>query len=89
MLTRIGAVSDKQATRPLDPFFMHFCTESVHTPHSPPNTFFGEKVAGTQMTAHLDMLWELDLQVGCLFRASHASVRAFLAYDVRARRSAF
>ena len=54
---------DNQATRPLDPFFMHFCTGSVHTPHSPPYTFFGDKVAGTQLTAHLDMLWELDLQV--------------------------
>ena len=42
---------------------MHFCTGSVHGPHSPPNTFFGDKVAGTQLTAHLDMLWELDLQV--------------------------
>ena len=56
---------------------MHFCTESVHTPHSPPNVFFGEEVAGTQLTPHLDMLWELDLQVGwpsvCI---------ACLAYDL-------
>ena len=26
-------------------------------------------MAGTQLTAHLDMLWELDLQVGRLLRA--------------------
>ena len=27
---------------------MHFCTESVHVPHTPPRKFFGEKVFKTQ-----------------------------------------
>ena len=42
---------------------MYFCMAAVHLPHSPPNEFFGEKVAGTQPNAHMDMLWEVDLQV--------------------------
>ena len=75
-----------QATRPLDPFFMYFCTESVHTPHSPPNTLFGEKVAGTQLAPHLDMLWELELQVGCVLSIPPAL--ALLTVS-RACRSAF
>ena len=75
-----------QATRPLDPFFMHFCTESVHGPHTPPVAFFGEKVAGTQLTAHLDMLWELELQVGFVLSIPHALALLMVS---RACRSAF
>ena len=63
-IAALSARPHAQATRPLDPFFIHFCAESVHTPHSPPKNFYGDKVAGTQLSEFLDMLWEMDLQVG-------------------------
>jgi arylsulfatase A-like enzyme len=48
------------------PFFMHYCTEAVHVPHSPPKEFFGEPVLGEAPSHHLDMLRELDLITGRL-----------------------
>ncbi len=48
------------------PFFMHYCTESCHVPHTPPKTLAGKAVRGTAGDAHLDMLLEADVQLGML-----------------------
>ena len=48
------------------PFFIHYCTEAVHVPHSPPVTFEGHPVSGETPSPHLDMLRELDLNVQAL-----------------------
>ena len=48
------------------PFFMHYCTESCHIPHTPPKALAGKSVRGTAGDAHLDMLLEADIQLGML-----------------------
>ncbi len=46
------------------PFFMYYCALAVHLPFTPPNTWRGEPLAGTTPHLFLDMVKELDLQVG-------------------------
>ena len=48
------------------PFFMHYCTESCHVPHTPPKTLAGKTIRGKAGDAHLDMLLEADIQLGML-----------------------
>ncbi len=45
------------------PFYMHFASQAVHSPHTPDERFFGRRVAGVERTPHLDMVREMDLQV--------------------------
>jgi arylsulfatase A-like enzyme len=59
-------IADNKANGEERPFFMHYCTEAVHVPHSPPKQFFGEPVLGETPSHHLDMLRELDLITGRL-----------------------
>ncbi|MFW5831099.1 MAG: sulfatase family protein [Prolixibacteraceae bacterium] len=54
---------------PKHPFFMYYCSQAVHVPHEPPAEFYGEKVKGTTLSAHGDMIKELDLQVGAIVQA--------------------
>ncbi len=57
---------DRQvANHPDQPFYMHYCSQCVHVPHTP-DTFFGQAVRGTQLTRHLDLLHEMDLQFKAL-----------------------
>ena len=73
LLGKTEAFLDRHlADRPLDPFFIHFCSQAAHTPHSPPLAFRGEPVAGKTVSAHLDMVHELDLQVKGLVEALDA-----------------
>jgi arylsulfatase A-like enzyme len=52
------------------PFFMHFCAEAVHEPQTPPIDFLGTPVKGvTGGSNHMDMLRQLDLQIGTLLNA--------------------
>lgn len=44
-------------------FFLQFASQGVHTPHTPPTRFFGDRVRGMQLTKHLDMVREVDLQL--------------------------
>jgi arylsulfatase A-like enzyme len=53
------------AEKPDQPFFMHFCTQCIHTPMTP-GEFMGKKVAGETGHVHTDMLYEMDLQFGAL-----------------------
>ncbi|WP_111708234.1 sulfatase family protein [Lutibacter citreus] len=49
-----------------EPFFMYYCSQAVHTPHDPPTEINGIKIKGTTPSKHLDMVKELDEQVGML-----------------------
>lgn len=53
------------ATKPDEPFFIHYCTQCIHTPMTP-GEFMGQKVAGKTGSDHTDMLYEMDLQTGAL-----------------------
>ncbi len=54
------------------PFFLYYCSQSVHWPHTPPIDFDGdpatvdEPVKGVTPGPTSDMIYELDLQVGAI-----------------------
>lgn len=48
------------------PLFMYYCSQAVHLPHTPAMLLAGQKVRGTTPSSHLDMVKELDVQVGML-----------------------
>ena len=50
------------------PFFMHYCSQSCHIPHTPPDRLFGQMVKGSTPDAHLDMLVEADISLGLLIQ---------------------
>lgn len=45
------------------PFFLYYCTPTVHVPHCPPDQFDGKEIKGATPSLHLDMLLDLDQQV--------------------------
>lgn len=51
------------------PFFMYYCTQAVHKPHTPSKEINGTKIAGTTPSKHLDMVKELDIQIEMLIKA--------------------
>ncbi len=51
------------------PFMLYYASPMAHLPHVPPEYFDGIKVAGTTGSPHMDMVKELDLQVGRIVRA--------------------
>ncbi len=51
------------------PFFMYYCSQAVHLPHTPPFSLAGERIRGQTPSYHLDMVKELDVQVGILMKA--------------------
>lgn len=48
------------------PFFMYYCSQAVHTPHLAADQLNGVQVSGTTPSKHMDMIKELDVQVGML-----------------------
>lgn len=48
------------------PFFMYYCSQAVHTPHARAIELNGVKIAGTTPSKHMDMIKELDVQMGML-----------------------
>lgn len=49
------------------PFFMHYCSQAVHVPHTPPKQMLGVPIAGqTGDSVHTDMLYELDVTLGMI-----------------------
>lgn len=48
------------------PFFMYYCSQAVHTPHSPPEELNEIKILGSTPSRHMDMIQELDVQVGMM-----------------------
>ncbi len=56
-----------QRERSNTPFFMHYCSQAVHVPHTPPKKFHGRKIFGaTGGTKHMDMLLEMDVSFGMI-----------------------
>ncbi|WP_068473598.1 sulfatase family protein [Saccharicrinis aurantiacus] len=51
------------------PFFLYYCSQAVHEPHTPPATLGKTKIKGKTDYAHGDMIWELDVQVGEIIKA--------------------
>ncbi|MFC0019395.1 sulfatase family protein [Roseibacillus persicicus] len=51
------------------PFFLYYCTPSVHLPHCPPEQFEEREVKGTTPSAHLDMVVALDLEIKRIIEA--------------------
>ena len=52
------------------PFFIHFCSDGAHSPYNPPEELLGTGVKGSSgMTAHTDMVHEVDVIVGKLTEA--------------------
>jgi arylsulfatase A-like enzyme len=54
---------------PNKPFFIYYCSQAVHSPHTPPETFNGSKVKSSTPSTHGDMISELDMQVGFIIDA--------------------
>ncbi|MEW4925460.1 arylsulfatase [Algibacter sp. 2305UL17-15] len=50
------------------PFFMYYCSQAVHKPHTPSKELNGIKIAGTTPSNHLDMVKELDIQLEMLIQ---------------------
>ncbi len=51
------------------PFFLCYWSPMVHIPHDPPDTFDGVKIRGQTPSHHMDMILDLDQQVGRIVRA--------------------
>lgn len=51
------------------PFFLYYCSQAVHVPHTPSIKLDGEKIAGETGENHGDMIKELDVQVGMIVSA--------------------
>ncbi|MBU2912609.1 sulfatase family protein [Reichenbachiella agariperforans] len=58
----VGFITAQSQTA--EPFFMYYCSEAVHLPHTPPTTLNGTTIAGSYPVPHMDMIKELDEQVG-------------------------
>jgi len=52
-----------------NPFFMYYCSQAVHLPHTPPDSLNGIAIKGTTPSHHLDMIKEMDVQMGMLVDA--------------------
>jgi len=64
-----GYIERQAAASPDQPFFIYYCSQAVHIPHSPPEKLDGVKIAGSTPGPHGDMIHELDVQVGMLINA--------------------
>ncbi len=62
-------IQRQTAASPDQPFFLYYCTQAVHIPHTPPVELDGVKIAGTTTGPHGDMIKELDVQVGMLIKS--------------------
>lgn len=51
------------------PFFLYYCTPTVHLPHLPAKTLDGKPIAGTTPTAHTDLCRVLDWEVEQIVKA--------------------
>jgi arylsulfatase A-like enzyme len=57
-----------QSASPDQPFFLYYCSQAVHIPHTPPKSLDGVPIAGTTPGPHGDMVRELDAQIGGLVK---------------------
>ncbi len=64
----VNYIEKQTADNPSQPFFMYYCPQAVHVPHTPPEELDGNPIAGSTPTAHGDMVHELDTQIGMLIK---------------------
>lgn len=50
------------------PFFMYYCSQAVHSPHMAAAELDKIKIAGTTPSRHMDMIKELDVQIGMMIK---------------------
>jgi arylsulfatase A-like enzyme len=62
-------IKDQVVTAPEQPFFLYYCVQAVHIPHTPPENLDGVRIKGSTPGPHGDMVRELDVQVGMLLKA--------------------
>lgn len=55
-----------------EPIFLYYCSQAVHVPHTPPESLDGKPVRGSTPAKHLDMVKELDVQMGMIVKALKA-----------------
>jgi arylsulfatase A-like enzyme len=63
------AINFIENTTEKQPFFMYYCSQAVHLPHTPSKILNGKKIAGTTPSDHLDMVKELDVQIEMMVEA--------------------
>lgn len=56
-----------------EPFFLYYCSPMIHLPHIPTDEFDGRKVKGSNVSPHLDVVADLDMQVKRIVDAVKAS----------------
>jgi arylsulfatase A-like enzyme len=61
-------IEKQTVDNPNQPFFMYYCSQAVHVPHTPPDELGGTLIAGSTPSAHGDMVHELDVQVGKIIK---------------------
>lgn len=64
----VSYIAETTAEHPDAPFFIYYCSQAVHVPHTPPKELDGIKIAGATANTHRDMIRELDVQVGMLIK---------------------
>lgn len=70
LATKAVAYVKKHAKeKPKQPFFIYYCSQAVHIPHTPTKELNGVKIAGSTPGVHGDMVKELDAQVGLIIKA--------------------
>jgi len=62
-------IKNQVTKHPGSPFYMYYCSEAVHLPHTPPKEIDGVKIQGSTLGTHGDMIRELDVQVGMIVKA--------------------
>lgn len=62
-------IANQKKVDPKKPFFIYYCSQAVHIPHTPPPTFNGVKIGKSTPGRHGDMIHELDEQVGMIIAA--------------------
>ncbi|MBT3376994.1 MAG: arylsulfatase [Lentisphaerae bacterium] len=65
----VAYVRKQAKEKPNQPFFIYYCSQAVHIPHTPTEELDGVKIAGTTPGVHGDMVKELDTQVGLIIKA--------------------
>lgn len=64
LVEKVLAFVDQDKSRP---FYVHLSTDGAHGPYTPPDTLLGTPVKGvSKMSAHTDMVYEVDVVVGKL-----------------------
>lgn len=69
MLVNKAVAYIKEQKNKEKPFYLYYCSQAVHVPHTPTSELGGEKIAGTTLGKHGDMIKELDAQVGMIMNA--------------------